>query len=178
MTGSFSRANTRGLPKGWFSKRVVLADVLPERKPERGNIRMFPQNENRNEGTFACSPGTITGTRAHSPKPPFYETALSSPRQTPRNHNPILPNRSFLGSQHPSPNAKTLCNFEPQIWPEIITSRDAESACFKGSGTSCDVIVFCIFRPSFGRKRSHHVMDASCRICGLVCLGGRLPVAQ
>ena len=21
---------------------------------------------------------------------------------------------------------KTLCNFEPQIWPEMITSRDAE----------------------------------------------------
>ena len=37
---------------------------------------MFPRNENRNEGTFACSPGTKTGTRAHSPKPPFYENAL------------------------------------------------------------------------------------------------------
>ena len=35
-----------------------------------------------------------------------------------------------LGSQHPSPNVKTLCNFEPQIWPEMITSRDAESTCF------------------------------------------------
>ena len=56
---------------------------------------MFPQNENRNEGTFgccpwtedrnegtfACSPGTNTGTRAHSPKPPFYETALLSPSE-------------------------------------------------------------------------------------------------
>ena len=47
-----------------------------------------------------------------------------------------------MGSQHPSPNVKTLCNFEPQIWPEIITSRDAESTCFKGSRTSCDVIIF------------------------------------
>ena len=51
---------------------------------------MFPRNENWNEGTFGCSPGTKTrnegtfacslrtktGTRAHSPKPPFYETAL------------------------------------------------------------------------------------------------------
>ena len=58
---------SRGLTKGWFSKRVVLADVPPERKPERGYIRMFPRNEkpqrgyvrmfprkeNRNEGTFA-----------------------------------------------------------------------------------------------------------------------------
>ena len=30
----------------------------PEPKPERGYIRMFARNENRNEGTFACSPGT------------------------------------------------------------------------------------------------------------------------
>ena len=40
---------------------------------------MFPWNENRNEGTFACSTGTKTGTRVRSPKPPFYETALLSP---------------------------------------------------------------------------------------------------
>ena len=54
---------------------------------------MFSRNENRNEGTFgcslgtrnrnkgtfACSPGTKTGMRVHSPKPPFYETALLSP---------------------------------------------------------------------------------------------------
>ena len=68
-----------GFPKGWF-------------------WRMFPQNENRNkgtfacsprtktgtwnDGTFACSPGTKTGTREHSPKPPFYETALLSPSDT------------------------------------------------------------------------------------------------
>ena len=35
-----------------------------------------------------------------------------------------------VGSQHPSPNVKALCNFEPQFLPEIITSRDAQSACF------------------------------------------------
>ena len=49
---------------------------------------MFPRNEDRNEGTlgcspgtktrtrpfFACSPGTKTGTRVHSPKPPFWKT--------------------------------------------------------------------------------------------------------
>ena len=46
----------RGLPKGWFSKRVVLADVPPERKPERGYIQMFPRNQNRNEGTFERFP--------------------------------------------------------------------------------------------------------------------------
>ena len=70
----FSRVDKRVV-----SKRVVLADVPPERKPERGYIRMFPRNDNRNEGTFACSPRTKTGMRVHSPKPPFYETALLSP---------------------------------------------------------------------------------------------------
>ena len=69
-----------------------------------------------------------------------------------------------LGSQHPSPNEKTFCKFEPQIWLEFITSRDAKSACFQGSRTSCREIFFGIFWPSFGQKRSHHVMDASCRI--------------
>ena len=48
---------------------------------------------------------------------------------------------------------KTLCNFEPHIWPESITSRDAESVCFKGSRTSCTVIIFGFFWASFGRKR-------------------------
>ena len=71
--------NYRGLPKGWFSKRVVVAYVPLERKPERGYVRMFPWNENWNEGTFACSPGTKTRTTVHSPEPPFYETALLSP---------------------------------------------------------------------------------------------------
>ena len=37
---------------------------------------MSPRNENRNEGTFVCSPGTRIGTRVRSPKPPFYETAF------------------------------------------------------------------------------------------------------
>ena len=32
--------------------------------------------ENRNEGTFGCSLVPKTGTRAHSPKPPFYKTGL------------------------------------------------------------------------------------------------------
>ena len=70
-----------------------------------------------------------------------------------------------MGSQHPSPDVKTFCNFEPRIWLEIITSRDAQSACFKGSRTSCREIIFGIFWPKFGQKNSHHVMDASCRGC-------------
>ena len=43
----------RRLPKRAVSQRVVLADVPPERKPERGYIRMLGRNENRNEGAFA-----------------------------------------------------------------------------------------------------------------------------
>ena len=58
------------------SKRVVLADVPRHEKPERGYIGMFPGTENWNEGTFGCSPVPKTGTTVHSPKPPFYETAL------------------------------------------------------------------------------------------------------
>ena len=69
-----------------------------------------------------------------------------------------------MGTQHPSPNVKFFCKFEPQIWLEIITSRDAKSACFKGSRTSCRETIFGIFWPNFGQKRSHHVMDASCRL--------------
>ena len=39
-------------PRTNTGTRVHL-DVPPERKPERGYVRMFPRNENRNEGTFA-----------------------------------------------------------------------------------------------------------------------------
>ena len=36
-----------------------------------GYIGMFPWNENRNKGTFACFTGMKTRTRVHSPIPPF-----------------------------------------------------------------------------------------------------------
>ena len=109
------------------------------------------------------------------PSPPFFifsstgPTPLSpSPRTGPPPQCPLPPNRNtqanalatpganyplVMGSQHPSPNVKNFPRFEPQIWPEIITSRDAESTCFKGSRSSCDVITFRIFWPNFGRKK-------------------------
>ena len=71
---NFAGSQKGGFPKGWFWRMFprnekigtsVRSDVPPERKPERGYVRLFPRNE--------------TGTRAHSPKPPFYETALLSP---------------------------------------------------------------------------------------------------
>ena len=72
----------------------------------------------------------------------------SSLSPTPEQKKKIkIPKRPPMGSQQQSPNVKTFCTFEPQIWPEIITSRDAESTCFKGSRTSCDVIIFHIFWP-------------------------------
>ena len=62
-----------------------------------------------------------------------------------------------VGNQHLSLNCrKILCNFEPRLWLEIITSRDAQSACFKGSRTSCDVAIFWaffIFVPFCGPKK-------------------------
>ena len=50
-----------GFPKGWFwwmlprneNRNEGTFGCSPERKPERGHFRMFPQNENRHEGTFA-----------------------------------------------------------------------------------------------------------------------------
>ena len=56
-----------------------------------------------------------------------------------------------MGSLHPSPNVKSFCNFEPQIWPEMITSRDAKSACFKGS-RSCDVMNVAFFGRNLAEK--------------------------
>ena len=38
-----------------------------------------PRYQNQNECTFRCSPVPKTGTRVHSPKPPFFETALLFP---------------------------------------------------------------------------------------------------
>ena len=73
------------------------------------------------------------------------------------------PDSPKLGSKHPSPSVKTLCNFEPQFGQEMITSHDAKGARFKGSRTSSesDVTNLGIFWPKSGRTRSHHVMDAS-----------------
>ena len=49
--------------------------------------RMFARNENRNEGTFGCSPGTKTGTRVHSHVPSERKLERGHIRQ---NHSPSL----------------------------------------------------------------------------------------
>ena len=85
------------------------------------------------------------GSQELRPEPPF--AGVSGPRDFLQlfvcKWN--LPAYHGMGSQHPSPNVKNLCNFETQIWPEMITSHDAKSACFKGSRTSCTEINSGIF---------------------------------
>ena len=63
-----------GFPKGWFWRMFPRNGNWNE-----GTFGCSPGTEIQNEDTFACSPGTKTGMRVHSPKPPFYETALLSP---------------------------------------------------------------------------------------------------
>ena len=52
----------------------------------------------------------------------------------------------YLHRQPASITKCEICNSKPQIWLEIITSRDAKSTCFKGSRTSHDVIDLGIFK--------------------------------
>ena len=70
-----------GVDKWMVSKRVVLANVPLQRKPERGYIWMFPQTEMEpgNVRMFPWNENTEWGARL--PKPPFYETALLSPNK-------------------------------------------------------------------------------------------------
>ena len=68
-----------GVRKRVVSKSVVLADVPRLPKPERGYERRNDGTKNRNEGVKEGTTVPNTGTRAHSPKPPFYKTALLFP---------------------------------------------------------------------------------------------------
>ena len=49
----FQKGGFGGCSPGTKTGARVHSDVPPEQKPERGYVRMFPRNENRNEGTFA-----------------------------------------------------------------------------------------------------------------------------
>ena len=64
----------------------------PERKPERGYVRMFPRNENRNEGTFAKT--TLN-----------YETAPLSPTDFP----PGMHGRGTHSVRHDITKSPTFC---------------------------------------------------------------------
>ena len=143
----------------------------------------FPQNENRNEGTFAKT--TLLRNR---PFDSIFRNMDLGSKFLRRDSEMTLPTEGLsqiCPSHRRSPGSwsvsglrplcyrpfqkaiselfirqvpvwaasirhlmsKTFCKFEPQIWLEIITSRDAKSACFKGSRTSCREIIFGIFWP-------------------------------
>ena len=84
----------------------------------------------------ACSPGTKTGTRAHSPKPSFYETALLSPGD------------SFFPSQGDSQGESNmhrivvtvLCRLRP-TFPEgeFAPFRYRKTPCFSGKSYYCNM---------------------------------------
>ena len=112
---------------------------------------MFSCTKKQEQGHTQMFPCTKKGTRLHLDVPLYQkkqdEGTLSGKKPCFYHGKPCLcPHdtrhfRHFLGSQHPPPNVKTLCNFEPKIWLEIIiTSRDAKSACLNGSKTSCFTI--------------------------------------
>ena len=64
---------------GTNSGMRVHSHVSPERKTERGHVRMLPQNENRNEGTFAKT--TLLRNR------PFISSRILSERYYPHRNN-------------------------------------------------------------------------------------------
>ena len=49
----FQKGGFGGCSPGTKTGTRVHSDVPPERKPERGYVRLFPLNESRNEGAFA-----------------------------------------------------------------------------------------------------------------------------
>ena len=57
-----------------------------------------------------------------------------------------------MGSQHPSPNVKNPLRIRAANWLEIITSRDAKSACFQGSKMLCTEIISCFFARILPKK--------------------------
>ena len=77
-----SLCSSRWFPKGWF-------------------WRMFPRNENRNGGTFGCSPPTKTGTRVRSHIPPERIQERGHIRQNPPFTKPPLCLPVILQAQMP-----------------------------------------------------------------------------
>ena len=76
------RSQKGGFQKGGFWR---MFPVPP--KPERGHKKQNDRTGNRTEATLVQNgnDGIKTGTRTHSPKPPFYKTALLFPlKRSPR----------------------------------------------------------------------------------------------
>ena len=88
-----------------------------------------------------------------------------------------LKSHTNVGSQHPSPNVKNPLRIRAANWLEIITSRDAKSACFQGSQTSCAEVISGIFWPKFGPITSH-VMDGCFLLMFKSLAGWRFDIAS
>ena len=66
-----------------------------------------------------------------------------------------------MGSQHPSPNVKTLCHFKPNFGLKLSHHVMPKMLVLKAQRRHvCNH--FIVFSTCFGRKISHHAMDASC----------------
>ena len=75
----FGGAPNRGLTKGWFSKRVVLADVSPERTKTRVHSDVPPERKPRTRVRSHVPKEWKPERRVHSPKPPFSKPPFVSP---------------------------------------------------------------------------------------------------
>ena len=132
-----------GVDKQVVSKRVVLAYVPSERKPERGSIRMFPGTKNQNEGAFAnfaCSPRTKMG---HTPSTggtfrKKFRKILERPRKrsqsvswnSPREYDWDLPSpiiQGILGLPEHFQNSLPLSTAGDLFFPEMVPERASQS---------------------------------------------------
>ena len=135
----------------YVAKRGIAQMCLSETKCQGGGIAPFWGSANLPE-KLSCDSDSIAILRNMGPQrsqaPGQNREKIAEkldldppPPQENRGKQPKISRRpgvgsfaAFLGSQHPSPNVKTLCNIEPQIWPEIITSRDAKVLVLKVRG--------------------------------------------
>ena len=110
-----------------------MADFPPVPKfpPKSPVIFDFPGPQNRNKGALAKT--ALLQSR------PFVSSTvlcgawkINTSKRFRVSQSQLLGTR--MGSQHPSPIVKTLCNFEPQMGLKHVTSRDAKMLVFKAAG--------------------------------------------
>ena len=97
------------------SMKKTKAQRSPPRAPTFAVLRKW--------GATCCTTTTIA--ELTSPRTPHPLSAPNRKSLVISNHGAVDPesqefptHRCYMGSQHPSPNVKTFCNFESQIWRE------------------------------------------------------------
>ena len=114
--------------------------------------------------------------RAFPAKPPFAK-AYTPLCRDPRDQKQILQtNKNSVWEA--TQCEETLCNFEPQVWPEIITSRDVKKR-FLRLKTSCDVMLSGVFLAMFPWSHKPGLLNGrlgNCKIGG--CEKTRQPFAN